>query len=167
MKNLFLVGAAVCMAVFLTACGHNAITYGDGIGFDAAHLVVKLLEEGVLLRVKATTQLAEQAADAGDRIEAKGLTVSQTPLVDSANQQGHAQGFGFVAAASLAPVEAAWLDFGQSSFHFLGATIERETEDTGESILSHTCGQALNVLRSNNCQLVSRQRSNVRHRFIP
>lgn len=35
MKNLFLVGAAVCMAVFLTACGHNAITYGDGIGFDA------------------------------------------------------------------------------------------------------------------------------------
>lgn len=35
MKNLFLVGAAVCMAVFLTACGHNAVTYGDGIGFDA------------------------------------------------------------------------------------------------------------------------------------
>lgn len=35
MKNLFLVGMAVCMAVFLTACGHNAITYGDGIGFDA------------------------------------------------------------------------------------------------------------------------------------
>ena len=35
MKNLFLVGVAVCMAVFLTACGHNAITYGDGIGFDA------------------------------------------------------------------------------------------------------------------------------------
>ena len=35
MKNLFLVGAAVCMAVFLTACGHNAITYGDGLGFDA------------------------------------------------------------------------------------------------------------------------------------
>ena len=35
MKNLFFVGAAVCMAVFLTACGHNAITYGDGIGFDA------------------------------------------------------------------------------------------------------------------------------------
>lgn len=35
MKNLFLVGTAVCMAVFLTACGHNAVTYGDGIGFDA------------------------------------------------------------------------------------------------------------------------------------
>ena len=35
MKNLFLVGVAVCMAVFLTACGHNAVTYGDGIGFDA------------------------------------------------------------------------------------------------------------------------------------
>ncbi len=35
MKNLFFVGAAVCMAVFLTACGHNCVQYGDGIGFDA------------------------------------------------------------------------------------------------------------------------------------
>lgn len=35
MKNLFLVGAAVCAAVILAGCGHNAIQYGDGIGFDA------------------------------------------------------------------------------------------------------------------------------------
>ena len=35
MKKLFLVGAAVCAAVILAGCGHNAITYGDGIGFDA------------------------------------------------------------------------------------------------------------------------------------
>ena len=35
MKNLFLVGAAVCAAVILAGCGHNAVTYGDGIGFDA------------------------------------------------------------------------------------------------------------------------------------
>jgi hypothetical protein len=35
MKKLFVIGAAVCMAVFLSACGHNAIQYGDGIGFDA------------------------------------------------------------------------------------------------------------------------------------
>ena len=35
MKNLFLVGVAVCAAVILAGCGHNAIQYGDGIGFDA------------------------------------------------------------------------------------------------------------------------------------
>lgn len=35
MKNLFLVGAAVCAAVILSGCGHNAIQYGDGVGFDA------------------------------------------------------------------------------------------------------------------------------------
>ncbi len=35
MKNLFLVGAAVFAAVILAGCGHNAIQYGDGIGFDA------------------------------------------------------------------------------------------------------------------------------------
>jgi len=35
MKKLFLVGAAVCAAVILAGCGHNAVTYGDGIGFDA------------------------------------------------------------------------------------------------------------------------------------
>ncbi|MDD2317894.1 MAG: hypothetical protein PHD57_11195 [Desulfobacterales bacterium] len=35
MKNLFFVGVAVCAAVILAGCGHNAIQYGDGIGFDA------------------------------------------------------------------------------------------------------------------------------------
>ena len=35
MKNLFLVVAAVFAAVILAGCGHNAIQYGDGIGFDA------------------------------------------------------------------------------------------------------------------------------------
>ena len=35
MKNLFLVGVAVFAAVILAGCGHNAIQYGDGIGFDA------------------------------------------------------------------------------------------------------------------------------------
>ena len=35
MKNLFLIGAAVIAAGLLAGCGHNAIQYGDGIGFDA------------------------------------------------------------------------------------------------------------------------------------
>jgi len=35
MKNLFLIGAAVIAACLLAGCGHNAIQYGDGIGFDA------------------------------------------------------------------------------------------------------------------------------------
>jgi len=35
MKNLFLIGAAVIVAGLLAGCGHNAIQYGDGIGFDA------------------------------------------------------------------------------------------------------------------------------------
>lgn len=35
MKNLFLAGAAVFATVFLCSCGHNAIQYGDGLGFDA------------------------------------------------------------------------------------------------------------------------------------
>ena len=36
MKNLFFVVAVVCMTVFLSACGHNVIQYGDGVGFDAS-----------------------------------------------------------------------------------------------------------------------------------
>ena len=35
MKNLFLIGAGVIAAGLLVGCGHNAINYGDGIGFDA------------------------------------------------------------------------------------------------------------------------------------
>ena len=35
MKKLFLIGAAVIAAGLLAGCGHNAIQYGDGIGFDA------------------------------------------------------------------------------------------------------------------------------------
>ena len=35
MKKLFLIGAAVLAAGLLAGCGHNAIQYGDGIGFDA------------------------------------------------------------------------------------------------------------------------------------
>ena len=35
MKNLSLVGAAVFAVVILAGCAHNAIQYGDGIGFDA------------------------------------------------------------------------------------------------------------------------------------
>lgn len=35
MKNLFLVVAAVIAAGLLAGCGHNAVQYGDGIGFDA------------------------------------------------------------------------------------------------------------------------------------
>ena len=35
MKNLFLIVAAVIAAGLLAGCGHNALQYGDGIGFDA------------------------------------------------------------------------------------------------------------------------------------
>ncbi|OQA76211.1 MAG: hypothetical protein BWY31_04647 [Lentisphaerae bacterium ADurb.Bin242] len=35
MRNLFLAGVAVFATVFLCSCGHNAIQYGDGLGFDA------------------------------------------------------------------------------------------------------------------------------------
>ena len=35
MNNLFVIGAAVLAAGLLAGCGHNAIQYGDGLGFDA------------------------------------------------------------------------------------------------------------------------------------
>lgn len=35
MRNLFLAGVAVFATVFLCSCSHNAIQYGDGLGFDA------------------------------------------------------------------------------------------------------------------------------------
>ena len=35
MKNLFLVVTAVFAVCFLAGCGHNAVQYGDGVGFDA------------------------------------------------------------------------------------------------------------------------------------
>ena len=35
MRNVLLILAAVCISAMLTGCGHNAIHYGDGIGFDA------------------------------------------------------------------------------------------------------------------------------------
>lgn len=35
MNKLFTVGAVTVAAVILTGCGHNAINYGDGVGFDA------------------------------------------------------------------------------------------------------------------------------------
>jgi len=34
MRNFLVIGAAVFVAGILTACGHNAIQYGDGVGFD-------------------------------------------------------------------------------------------------------------------------------------
>lgn len=35
MYKIFVVAAALAVACVLSACGHNAIQYGDGIGFDA------------------------------------------------------------------------------------------------------------------------------------
>ena len=35
MKEIFVAGAAILAAGLLAGCGHNAIQYGDGIGFDA------------------------------------------------------------------------------------------------------------------------------------
>lgn len=34
MRNLTLIVAALAVVVILTGCGHNAIQYGDGAGFD-------------------------------------------------------------------------------------------------------------------------------------
>lgn len=34
MRKLMLAFAAVCVAMLLTACGHNSFQYGDGVGFD-------------------------------------------------------------------------------------------------------------------------------------
>lgn len=30
----FLIAVAACLTMLLCSCGHNAITYGDGVGFD-------------------------------------------------------------------------------------------------------------------------------------
>lgn len=35
MRNFLVIGAAVLAAGLLAGCGHNAIQYGDGVGFDA------------------------------------------------------------------------------------------------------------------------------------
>ena len=35
MRNLVFITAAICFVVLLAGCGHNCVTYGDGIGFDA------------------------------------------------------------------------------------------------------------------------------------
>ena len=35
MKAMFIIGGAILAAGLLAGCGHNAIQYGDGIGFDA------------------------------------------------------------------------------------------------------------------------------------
>lgn len=35
MRKLMLVLAAVCISAMIAGCGHNAVHYGDGIGFDA------------------------------------------------------------------------------------------------------------------------------------
>ena len=35
MRKEFIVVAAIAAAVVFAGCGHNCITYGDGIGFDA------------------------------------------------------------------------------------------------------------------------------------
>lgn len=35
MRNLVFIMAAICFVVLLAGCGHNCVTYGDGIGFDA------------------------------------------------------------------------------------------------------------------------------------
>ena len=34
MRNITLIVAAFAVVVILTGCGHNAIQYGDGVGFD-------------------------------------------------------------------------------------------------------------------------------------
>jgi len=34
MRNFPVIGAAILAAGILTGCGHNAIQYGDGVGFD-------------------------------------------------------------------------------------------------------------------------------------
>ncbi len=34
MRNITLIVAALAVVVILTGCGHNAIQYGDGVGFD-------------------------------------------------------------------------------------------------------------------------------------
>ena len=35
MRNVLLILAAVCISAMIVGCGHNAVHYGDGIGFDA------------------------------------------------------------------------------------------------------------------------------------
>ena len=35
MRKVFIIAAAALAAVLAGGCGHNCITYGDGIGFDA------------------------------------------------------------------------------------------------------------------------------------
>ena len=35
MRNVLLILAAVCITAMIAGCGHNAVHYGDGIGFDA------------------------------------------------------------------------------------------------------------------------------------
>ena len=35
MRNVLLSLAAVCITAMTAGCGHNAVHYGDGIGFDA------------------------------------------------------------------------------------------------------------------------------------
>ena len=35
MRNVLLILAAVCISAMIAGCGHNAVHYGDGIGFDA------------------------------------------------------------------------------------------------------------------------------------
>lgn len=35
MRNFLVIGAAALAAGLLAGCGHNAIQYGDGVGFDA------------------------------------------------------------------------------------------------------------------------------------
>ena len=35
MRNVLLILAAVCITAMTAGCGHNAVHYGDGIGFDA------------------------------------------------------------------------------------------------------------------------------------
>jgi len=35
MKKIIIAGAVLATALILTGCGHNAIQYGDGVGFDA------------------------------------------------------------------------------------------------------------------------------------
>ena len=35
MCNVLLILAAVCITAMTAGCGHNAVHYGDGIGFDS------------------------------------------------------------------------------------------------------------------------------------
>ena len=71
MRNVLLILAAVCITAMIAGCGHNAVHYGDGIGFDAGINP----EEAEITRKPDTTveikdvKTAEQVLRVVDRLE--------------------------------------------------------------------------------------------------